>query len=418
MSAERKVFHGWYIVASCFLISFMLSGFVTRASVAFSWAITEETEWSRGDFSVAMAAALLPMIFVPLLVGWLVDSIGCKKPMLVGCLLSGAGMILFAGISQLWHFALLSFFIHTGVYAATGIPIKALLLNWFKQRRGVAIGIALTGASIGFGIMGLTNSFMEESLGWRKLSVLFGVVAMLITIPLILHLIKNRPSEMGLHADGIEAIEKIPAEPTGHTLKEAYRARTFWYIAGGLFLMNIVSMLPLWPLSIHLSEQGSSTVTLNSGGGLSTGVMVFALLLGMLADRRGAAKTFVFVAYMTAVGIGLLTLAPPTWILAVFPLFQKISWAGLLVLTPLIIADCYGLSRFGIIYALLWLLGGMGTPMAGIVVSLIYDSMTDKGLDPVVSFRIVLVPHIILAFAAAYLIRKARPLADSEPSTA
>jgi len=98
MDITQKRFHGWYIVGVCFVIFFIFSGFVTTVPWhIYHKTMMEETGQSRGQISIAMMASMPTLILVSLLIGWLVDRFGSKRPMLAGCLLSGAGMMLFLG---------------------------------------------------------------------------------------------------------------------------------------------------------------------------------------------------------------------------------------------------------------------------------------------------------------------------------
>ena len=299
MCREKEHFHGWYIVAVCFVISLLFGGFIMQVPwmIHFFQALFDGVETTRSDFGLAVSRTMPLLFCLPLLVGWLVDRFGCKKLILAGCVVSGAGMMLFAGVSELWHYSLSSFLVMGGAAAATSIPIDALLVRWFRKHRGLAIAIASMGSGLGFLTVKLPISVPWEAIAGRKPALLIGVVALVITIPLILRVIKDRPSEMGLDPDGIAPAEEEPTEPAGHTLREALRTSPFWYIAGALMLVNMLSAVPMWSLIIHLRDTGSPIGSLIVTGEMLRGLpILFFPLIGLLADRRGATQTFVLLA--------------------------------------------------------------------------------------------------------------------------
>jgi len=155
------------------------------------------------------------------LVGRMIDLFGARKTMLAGCLLCGIGMMSLYWAMTIWHFCLLFMLIGFGLSAATIIPVSLVIANWFKKQRGVAMGASFMGTSVGGMFMNPINTKLVETYGWRNSYVLLGFVVMLASIPLVLLLIRTRPSEMGLLPDGEPPQEdSAPTFSTGSTPRE------------------------------------------------------------------------------------------------------------------------------------------------------------------------------------------------------
>ena len=103
------------------------------------------------------------------------------------------------------------------------------------------MGLAFTGTSVGGMIMNPINTWLVQTYGWRKSYVILGVVMMLITIPLVLFIVKTRPSEMNLLPDGDEPAEREIKELTGHTLQQAIRTGMI-PIDNTMMVVGIVSL--------------------------------------------------------------------------------------------------------------------------------------------------------------------------------
>jgi MFS family permease len=418
MNNSTKPFYGWYIVAACFVISLLVSGFITANSTAFATSLMSDLEWKRSDFGRAYAMAMPPLFFLSLLIGWLVDKHGSRKLMLAGCLAAGAGTILFVGISQPWHFSLLIFLVMAGISAACGIPMDALMLRWFNRRRGLAIAVASVGTSIGMGIMGNAAPYFWQDVAgksrddfpWQGLALFVGAAALIITIPLILRFIKDRPSEMGLQPDGIESGKEMTTEPIGHTLTEAFHTRTFWLIAGGLFLSSSVSpsIGMYWLRYLTASPEHSPSALIILYQIAAVLAVPGAIALGLIADRWDARRAFVFGISVVATGIVLLVVSSNIFVAGLFVLVFGISSKSLFVLSPLIIADSHGLRRFGIIWAILGLISGFGGTASLGLSALFFEYYpgVQEGSDPRFLF-LILIP---VALLSAFCIYKAKPL--------
>ena len=414
MREERRHFHGWYIVAVCAVISLLVGGIAMRAPSAFIPTGTVDNRQSFGFAVFLSALALAPLM---LLIGWYVDRVGSKKVMLFGCLLAGAGMVAFAAVSQqLWLYAVLSVLIVAGASAASGIPLTILLLKWFKRRRGLAIALAFAATGAGAGIITFAGSSVPDGFARQVSAILIGIATLAAAILLIREYITDHPSEMGLYPDGIAPDEHEPAEPIGHTLKEAIRTPTFWYIAGATFLVNMFWAFPMWSLISHLRHEGASVAPLLATGGiLRMAPFLFIPFIGLLADRRGATQAFVLIVFASAVGVGVFVTLPANWIFVGFPLLQMICGGGIAVLGAIIIAERHGMSNFGIIYAVIILLGGLGTTVGSVLLGLLIGYSFDQAPESTMGFRSVLALQIALLLLSAYLIRKTTPLTVAEP---
>ena len=114
------------------------------------------------------------------------------------------------------------------------IPMQVLVSHWFHARPGLALGIATAGISLG-GIVGplLISTIIQD----HGLRAAFGVCAVgcfVLATPLVVFVVRSRPSDLGLRALGekpsAEAQTGEPQQtgPAGMTLREAARTRTFW----------------------------------------------------------------------------------------------------------------------------------------------------------------------------------------------
>jgi MFS family permease len=421
MKRSGGIFYGWYIVAAGFIILFSLHGVIINTFGVFLKPVSESMGWDRATFSLALGIGAIAMALACPFVGKLIDSFGASKTMLVGCIICGLGIAIVGSATKLWHFYLMFTIVGLGLAAATSVPISLITANWFDRKRGLAMGTAFMGTSGGGMIMNPVNSFLVQTFGWRKTYVILGIGMILVTVPLVLFIIKTRPSDMNLLPDGDEPTEKEPKELEGHTLNEAVYTGMFWFIAANMFLTNFMANAIGVHCVPYLTDIGHSEMVAAVAVGLSMGFMTLGKVgLGLQADRWGARPTFVLSAIMTAMGIGTLMLATPLWVAMLFTFIYGFPQGGPLTLTPMVAADCHGLRNFGGIYGVLTLISITGAAVGPVVVGRMYDvsSKAAAAAGSVVNgrmndfggaYRGAFILLIILTLISAYCISRARP---------
>jgi MFS family permease len=357
--------------------------------------------WSRATFAGALGIGALAMALGAPFVGRLLDKIGASKTMLVGALLCGAGMGLLGGATKLSHFYALFAIVGLGLSASTSIPVSLLIANWFERRRGLAMGLSFTGTSIGGMIMNPVNTYLIQAFGWRKSYVILGVAMILVTVPLILLIIRTRPSDMNLLSDSDEPAQRETKPLAGQTLREGIRTPTFWFIAANMFLINFMANSIGEHGVPYLTDIGHSEMAASIAIGLSMGFMTLGKLgSGLSADRWGARPTFVASCIMTAAGIGALMFASNWWMLWLFAFAYGFPQGGPLTLTPLVTINCHGLAHFGPIFGLMTLFSILGAAIGPVIVGRMYDVSS--------SYQSAFLLLILLTLAGGYCIHKAR----------
>jgi MFS family permease len=238
-------FYGWVVVA----VTFITMGIGVNARTAFSLffpPILSEFGWDRGVTAGAFSFGFIVSAFMSPLIGRLMDRAGPRAVMELGVGLMASGLLLAPLTRQPWHF-----------YLTIGVPVGAgsvclgysgfslFLPNWFIRRRGLAMGIAFAGVGIGSVTLLPWVQYMIEHAGWRTACATLGLVMLIVLVPINL-LLRKRPEDIGLEADGdtvhaaaaAKTVSNIldPAwAATDWTLPRAVRTARFWWICLGYF---------------------------------------------------------------------------------------------------------------------------------------------------------------------------------------
>jgi predicted MFS family arabinose efflux permease len=225
MEENRLRYEGWRVVAvsSCglFLASMLIYTFGVLLKP-----LSDEFSWSRESVSRAYGImALMAALSAPLL-GALVDRLG-PRSVTVPCLaIFGCAFGALAALTaRLWHFYLL--FAVLGIVATGLSPIaySRAVSSWFDRRRGLALGLVVSGAALGAMVHPPAMQALMERVGWRVACLAFGGTALAVGLPLVTRFLHERPAA---RCPASAAGAGAPAHPSGKGSNLASSGRFSW----------------------------------------------------------------------------------------------------------------------------------------------------------------------------------------------
>ena len=280
-----RLYHGWIIVGGAFVVLFLAYGTQYAFGVFFA-ALLAEFPWSRASLSGAFSLYAFVYSAFGLVAGRMTDRWGPRAVIAGGGLLLGAGLAGMSLVDTLWQ----PYVLYGGV-AALGmstayVPCNATVVRWFVRRRGLAVGLASAGGSLGTFVLPPVAHWLVSALGWRRAYLVFGA-AIFLALGGVALLMRRDPESLGLHPDGAPA----PA-PTGSlggwTMRDAVRVRAFWVlfaIFGLTWIPVFIPLVHLVPLARDLGIDALRAATLVSALGIAA--VAGRLAMGWLSDRIG-----------------------------------------------------------------------------------------------------------------------------------
>ena len=136
--------------------------------------------------------------------GALIDRIGARRVLRVGILLVALPLILMGWMTRLWEYYVLCIVEVVGYVLAGPISNQVLVSNWFRAKRGRAMGYAYLGLGLGGVAAPVLAAHLIDGLGWRRAFVIIGAMIAVVLFPVAQWLTRSAPGEMGLVADGVE----------------------------------------------------------------------------------------------------------------------------------------------------------------------------------------------------------------------
>jgi MFS family permease len=260
--------------------------------------VTSEFGWSAPQFFLSYTVLMCSGLLTGPLIGYIAQRVGLRTVGIVGLTghsLAYVVLSLNTGSLVLWYLS----WALVAILGAGSLPIiwTGVLNNWFTKHRGKAIGITMAGTGLGAFLLPPIVEFLIANHGWRVAYRGIGLGALLISLPIVFVLFKEKPDSST--ATGGEVMAN-KVETWGLTTGDAMRTKQFWILGAVLFLTVIVVAGLLSNFERIMTEQGferSSIAQIAAVMGLT--VIIGRLMVGALVDRfwaPGVAACFFLVA--------------------------------------------------------------------------------------------------------------------------
>jgi predicted MFS family arabinose efflux permease len=178
-------YEGWRVVAVCFVVATFGWAFGFYGQSVYLAELHRQHGWPA---SLISAATTCFYLFGALLVVFVAEAIKKFGPR--NCLLAGTGamavaVVLMGRADSLWQLYLAALVLAFG-WAGTSLAMISTTIGlWFDQKRGMAISLALNGASFG-GIVGVPLLVIAiGQFGFSRAMMLAAVVMLVVVVPVV-----------------------------------------------------------------------------------------------------------------------------------------------------------------------------------------------------------------------------------------
>jgi len=419
-SEQRGIFFGWYMVVASVLTNTIFSAAYFQGFGVLILPIERAFGWDRWVISAAMSLRQLESGIVSPAVGFLLDRFSARRLIFWSAVISGFGFIGLGFTASIATFFLCFVIISLGASGVShAVTWPVIISRWFRRKRGLATGLAVTGPIFGSPIV-ILNTQIEQAYGWRVVLFVYGGL-ILLGVTLLSMLVRDRPEPYGLRPDGDppeersaenETVQSFCRADPGLTFRAVLRTKEFWlftsYLSGTFAINSAVQghMIPYFQQDIGLSAAWAavvmSMVFIISGIGRIGG--------GYLLDRVDYRLVLAIVAAMMGLGLLYLQILGAKSVLETLPfaLMFGVSFGCLVPMRGTVGSIMFGTRAIGKVLGLL-----QGGPIAAgvvgpMVMGMIFDlhgnySAAIWGLIVISAFMIPL--SLAMASPAALAIR-------------
>jgi MFS family permease len=373
---QKSIYFGWVVVFGVFFMVAISCGSFYSFGVFFV-PIMEEFAWSRSILSgVLFVAGIAYAIAVPL-IGGLADRFGFKWVSIITVAMMGTGYILGARAQSVWEMYIFIGLLQ-GVGACAAIPLPlSIIVNWFKKRQGLALGLASAGIGTGAATVPLLVTFLVTGFGWRTAMVILGVLILVIYIPIAWLVIRQPDLNYVAAHEGTPADNPDSTNPTTMqdlTLFQALKTREFWI----LFIVFGFCVQCIGLIITHLVPFARDTgVSPMQAASLLT-IMGFCsiagrLIAGFFSDRIGANRVLISGLLLQGTMIVWLTQMNQLEQFFFFAALFGFAYGGILVMVPRLTAQIFGVKSMGAIYGGLSVADGIGYAVGPLLAGYLFD---------------------------------------------
>lgn len=399
---SRETPRGWLVVLAAMvgvavgmspLPFYTIGMFAPELSKAFGWSFASMMGSIGVQSAVVMASSPLA--------GFGVDRWGARPVAVVSLLLFGLCFMSLALSSG----SLLLYYAQWGVMSVLGAGTLSatwtrVVNGWFDKNRGLALGFASTGTGLtGFLIKPYT-AWIIADYGWRTAFVAVGLLPIVIGIPIILLLFREKRDVLA----SVATNEAPGLEEYGLTLMQALRSRKFWILAAAFFLIAFALTAPTPNLENILK---SFDFKLREIGGItaSFGLAVIAgrIVGGWMLDRIWAPACAFAILMIPAFG---------SWLLAGDVLTSNAALAAVLCigfgagfefdLLAYLISRYFGQRNYGTIYGCFYTIIAFGGGLGPVVYGYAFDSTGTYGTALLTGVGCVVTGAALLLLLGAY----------------
>jgi MFS family permease len=234
-------YEGWPVVAVCFLIAtFAWAGGFYGQGVYLA-ELQRAHGWPASLISTATTCYYLFSAVLVVFVSEAIRALGARRLLVIGILFMATGTALVGQVTSPWQLYAVYALIAAGWAGTSLAAINNTLGLWFDRKRGMAISLALNGASCG-GVLGVPLLVGAiGKFGFSATSIGAALVMIALALPAILIWV-GRPPKRALPP--VDAFDTAP--PAVQTIAQIRRAAfgnlSFWTIAAPFALLLVAQV--------------------------------------------------------------------------------------------------------------------------------------------------------------------------------
>lgn len=393
-----KKLYPWLLVLISLLAITVNNGLSSSITSVFDNYLKIEFNISKDNLAVLKLRDSITNISAALFVffaGVLLDKWGAKRVILFGSVILALAYFLYSKVNSIYQIYGIHVLLALALATSGSMPNIILISTWFKKYRGLALGIILTGTSMGGLLFPIPLNAYISTEGWRSAMVLLATMPIILMVLVILF-VKNTPKEIGLKALGEE--ENNTSEElikTGLDFKQALRKPMFWLIGfcGFLTFYAVVSIV-------------SNTVLYGLESGLKVGeavkllsiYAVFAVIgkffFSFLTDYFSPYLIFtVCCLIMLAGSLGYVSMQID-WLWYTLPM-MAFGWGGIYTLYNIMIVRNFGLKSAGKINGSISVLESIGSALGPVMTAFIHDKTGNYQMSFVLISSFLLITAVL-----------------------
>lgn len=327
----------------CFMFAVLAWGSVLYSHSVYMDTLMQLHGWSASLISSAVFVFWIASLPGTLSVGVLVDRYGPPPVFAIGGLCIGGSLIALGQANAPWQLFVTYGVMGFGYPAMAAAAISATLVPWYERGFGVALGVALTGASIGGATVPVLIVQNSATSGFATTMTMTGLILLAVVfVAVILLAVIGRPHEGG----GADR----PLIP--FSMGAVARRPLFWKISAGVALGlggQVGFLSHQVPIIIPVADRlfASLMVTV-----VAVAAAVGRLGIGLLSRFLPVSRLTAISYLLHGTGIAMVALAETKAMIIAGCAVAGLVVGAIVMLPPIIVREAFGSAGYGRTYAM------------------------------------------------------------------
>lgn len=332
---------------------------------------------SLPQVQVTFAILIVMQTFFSPFQGYLIDKFGPRLLLSVGAVLTAVSWVLASGITSVW-----GLYLTYGVLGGLGtgiiyVGVVGLMVQWFPDRRGFAVGTVAAGYGMGAVITTFAISDSIKASGVPHTLLVFGIAMGVIGTLAAQGMRRPRAGEVAAPLRQARGV----ATGNGYTPGEMLKKPVFWLMFLMMTMMSTSGLMVTSQMGAFAKDFGVTGATVFGMAALPLAMTIdrFANgftrpFFGWVSDRLGRENTML-------VAFGLEGIVMALWLLTssnpmLFVLLSGVvffGWGEIFSLFPSTLTDTFGTRHATTNYGLLYMAQGIGSVLGGPMAALLHE---------------------------------------------
>jgi predicted MFS family arabinose efflux permease len=389
-SDQKRASQPWHIALLALLVVACVNGLTTTGITTFDESILRELGGTRADLKLRDTINFWGAALVLPIAGWLMGKGGARTTSIIGLLALAGAVFLYGHAQNFFQLYLLHGVFAVSIGLTGSLAMIVLVSRLFSANRGLAVGLALAGTSVGAMAMGQIMPRVLEAVDWRTAFAYLAIVP-LVMASLVFLLVPNT----GTSEATITQSDKASSLP----LSAALTRPSFWLLALAGFLTFGTILAIFQNVFLHLRDLNFTPKQAGSGIALLSACALTAKVAsGYLGDKLGSKALLLGSLGVMIVGLCLMA-SLQTGLVWVALGLVGFGWGGANTLINYVCIQVFGVAAAGRINGTISTAESIGAGIGPLAAATVFDATKSYG-----SAFIFMVAMLLVSFAAIYFV--------------
>src|SRR5438093_8256675 len=192
---RARYFYGWNVVGATFVMALGSFGLGFYGIAVYVATLQQLHGWSASMVSAPVTVYYVAGALLTAAIASVYERFGSRIVVATGAVAMATGVATLGVVSRPWQLYPVFVVMSVGWGAMSGAAINIILAPWFQQRRGLAVSIGFTGATLGGVIVAPALLPLIDLVGFARALAIAALVQLVVMLALAAGVMRRGPEE-------------------------------------------------------------------------------------------------------------------------------------------------------------------------------------------------------------------------------